>query len=366
MTGAMARLKILFIAPHPIEGPSTRFRICQYFPALDAAGIDYELRPFLSSRLAPVAYEKGALAGKLGVTAWSTLKRCGDVVRASRADLVYVLREAYPFGPEVFERLMEAASGRLAFDFDDLIWANATNYENPLDRLRDWNRPARVMARAQRIVAGSDYLADYARRHASDPSRVLVLPTVVDTERFRPRPRDSDGTVVFGWIGTPRNTSYLQAVWPALAEAAMADRRIRYLFVGAQAFETGDVPVEFRPWAMDREIRDIQDFDVGIMPLPEDEQSRGKCGFKLIEYMACGLASIATPIGANTAILTDGETGLWAHDDGEWTDAIRRLASEPATRAEMSRAARLRAVRHYSLAMMAPRFVDVVRAAAGA
>lgn len=361
----MARLNILFIAPHPIEGPSTRFRICQYFPALDAAGIGYELRPFLSSRLAPAAYAKGALAAKLGVTAWSSLKRCGDVVRASRADLVYVLREAFPFGPEVFERLMEAASGRLAFDFDDVIWANAANYDNPLDRLRDWNRPARLMARARRVIAGSDHLADYARRHATDPSRVVVLPTVVDTKRFRPRPREGDGTVVVGWIGTPRNTSYIRAVWPALAAAAAADRRIRYLFVGAEAFDTGDVPVEFRPWAMDREIRDIQDFDVGIMPLSNDEQSRGKCGFKLIEYMACGLPAVASPIGANVEILADGETGLWADGHDAWIGTLRLLASEPDRRAAMSAAARLRAERRYSLAAMAPRFVEVVRGAAG-
>jgi glycosyltransferase involved in cell wall biosynthesis len=359
----MPRLSVLFIAPHPIEGPSTRFRIHQYLPALEAAGISATVRPFLSSRLAPLAYRPG-LAAKLGITAWGAALRLGDILRATRADLVYVLREAFPIGPAVFERALEAASGRLAFDFDDAIWLRSTNYENPIDRLRDFDRPARLIARARRTVVGSELLADYARQYAPSPDRVVLIPTVVDTTQFRPAPRPADGGIVVGWIGTPRNTSYIQAIWPGLAAAARRDPRIRYAFVGAEPFDAGDTPVEFRPWTLAGEIADIQGFDIGIMPLPDDAQARGKCGFKLIEYMACGLAAVASPVGANVDVLRDGETGLLADTATGWEAALVDLAGDAERRRAMGAAGRARAVERYSLAAMAPRFVATVEAAA--
>jgi glycosyltransferase involved in cell wall biosynthesis len=360
----MPRLSVLFIAAHPVEGPSTRFRIHQYLPALEAAGIRATVRPFLRSRLAPLAYRPG-LGVKLGITALGALGRLGDLARASRADLVYVLREAFPVGPELFERAMEALSGRLAFDFDDAIWLRSSNYENPIDRLRDFDRPARLIARARRTVVGSELLAAYARQHAPSSDRVVLIPTVVDTAQFRPAPREADGSVVVGWIGTPRNTSYLQAIWPGLAAAARRDPRIRYRFVGAEPFDAGEVPVEFRPWTLASEIPDIQGFDIGIMPLPDDAQARGKCGFKLIEYMACGLPAVASPVGANMDVLRAGETGLLATTPEEWAAALVRIAGNTELRRAMGMAGRARAAERYSLAAMTPRFIETIEAAAG-
>jgi glycosyltransferase involved in cell wall biosynthesis len=360
----MPRPSVLFIAPHPVEGPSTRFRIHQFLPALERAGIGHAVRPFLSSRLAPVAYRPGAVAAKLGVTAWGTLQRLLDVVRAGRHDLVFVHREAYPIGPPFFERLFEAASGRIAFDFDDAIYHRYMNHDNPLDRFRDWDRPAKLIARARRTVVGSQILAAYARQHAPQPERVVVIPTVVDTTVFTPAPRPQDGAIVVGWIGTPRNTPYLQGIWPALAAAARREPRLRFVLVGAEPFDAGDVPVEFRRWTLHGEVADVQNFDIGIMPLPDDEQTRGKCGFKLIEYMACGLPAVASPVGANLDVLRHGETGLLADGVQDWTEALVALAADAALRRRMGEAGRARAVEAFSLAAMAPRFVDTLRQAA--
>jgi glycosyltransferase involved in cell wall biosynthesis len=355
--------RVLFVAPHPVEGPSTRFRICQFLPHLEAVGIGCQLRPFLSSRLAPVAYRPGGIAGKLGVTAWGAAQRLADIGRAARCDLIYVLREAFPIGPPWLESAMRHASGRLVFDFDDAIWHRALNFNNPLDRLRDWDRPAKIISTATRVVAGSEGLAGYARERTTDPARVVVLPTVVDTARFRPCRRDADGTIVVGWIGTPRNTYYLRWVWPALAEAARRDRRIRFVLVGADIFPTEGAPVEFRPWNLAREIADIQSFDIGIMPLTDDVQARGKCGFKLIEYMACGIASVASPIGANVEVLRDGVTGLLADSNTEWVVALQHMVGDRDMRRAMGIAARTRAEAEFSTAVIAPRFVQIIREA---
>jgi glycosyltransferase involved in cell wall biosynthesis len=359
----MPRPRILFIAPHPVEGPSTRYRITQYLPYLEAAEIDWELRPFLTSRCAPLVYGQNHTLLKFALTAWGGAGRCVDVARARHYDLIYLLREAFPIGPPIFERLLAMSSGRLIFDFDDAIYHRALNYDNPLDRLRDWNRPAKIIGRATRVNAGSNILADFARRHAPDPDRVVMLPTVVDTTRFVPSLERQNSEVTIGWIGTPRNTIYLRLVWDAFENAAKRDPRIRFVFVGAEPFPVGDVKVEFRPWTLAREISDVQGFDIGIMPLPDDEQTRGKCGFKLIAYMSCGIPTIASPVGANCDVVTHGETGILASTPHEWTEAILRLAEDRSLRRKMGASGRCEAEARFSLAATAPKFVDLVREA---
>jgi glycosyltransferase involved in cell wall biosynthesis len=301
---------------------------------------------------------------KVGVTAWSTLKRLRDILSSTRADLVYVLREAYPVGPPVIESAMQRACGRLAFDFDDAIWLRAKNFDNPLDSLRDWSRPAKIIKMARRIIVGSEFLAQYAREHAIDPKRVVVLPSVVDTNVFRPALRSDDGTIIIGWIGTPRNTSYIWHIWPALVEAARREPRIRYVFVGASRFETGNAPVEFRTWTLESEVADVQGFDIGIMPLPNDEQARGKCGFKLVQYMSCGIPAVASPVGANRHVLIHEKTGLLADTQDEWCAALVYLARNRAARRELGAEGRARAEEYFSLEVAAPRFVSNIEAAA--
>ena len=356
---------VLFIAPHPVEGPSTRFRIVQFLPALKQAGISASVRPFLSSGQARRVYGNAGLAEKMGLTMLGLAGRLSDIVRASRVDLVYVLRETFPIGPGLFENIFARCCGRLAFDFDDAIWVPATNIANPLDRLRDWERPAKIIARADCTVVGSEYLACYARRFAMCPDRIVVIPTVVDTEVYRPARRGPSDEVIVGWIGTPNNTSYLTAIWDDLAEAARREPRIRYRFVGAQPFETGTFPVEFRPWTMEREVADIQGFDIGIMPLPDDEQTRGKCGFKLIQYMACGVPAIAAAVGANIQVLDEGRSGTLIPTGASWVEPIVALARNPDARRHLAETGRLLAVTQYSLQAAAPRFVRTIQAAIG-
>ncbi len=357
----MSRPRVLFIAPHPVEGPSTRYRITQYLPYLEAAGIDWELRPFLSSRVAAAVYRPGGgTLRKLAITASASVGRCVDVARATRCDLVFVLREAFPVGPPLLELALAKAAGRLVFDFDDAIYQPALNYDNPLDRLRDWNRPAKIIARAAKVFAGCTVLADYARRHSPDPDRVVLLPTVVDTTLFVPRAKPPSEEITIGWIGTPRNTVYLEFVWAALAEAGRRDPRIHYVFVGADPFPVGGTRVEFRPWQLSREVADIQDFDIGLMPLPDDEQTRGKCGIKLIAYMACGLPTIASPVGANCDIVADGESGILASSPDEWIEAILRLAQDAALRRAMGASGRRLVEARFSLAVTAEVFVDTI------
>lgn len=360
-------IRVLFIVPHPVEGPSTRFRVHQFLPYLRAHGIEAELCPLFGSDEAQTIYGAGGMLAKVSLTLRAAVRRLHALRDAGGFDVVYILREAFPFGPPWFERALARRAGRMIFDFDDAIYTPSTSYRNPLDRLRDWSKPAELVRRADAVVAGSDVLAGFARRVRADRTGIEVLPTVVDSDVFTPDLSAREpGRVTVGWIGTPRNTSYLRPLRRALEAVAAAHPEARFVFVGAEPFDCGTAPVAFRAWRLDREIADLRSFDIGIMPLADDEQARGKCGFKLIEYMSVGAACVASPVGANPSILDPGRTGLFASSPDEWTAALVRLVADADLRRRMGAAGRQRVEDKFCLKVVAPRLLAVIRRAAGA
>jgi len=358
-------MRVLFVTPHPIEGPSSRFRVYQFLPYLRAHGVEATVRPFLSSRLTPIIYQQGRFGLKVCVTLWGTALRVFDILAARNYDVAYVLREAFPFGPPLFERALEAAAGRLAFDFDDAIYIPSLAYRNPLDRLRDFGKPAKVIQMASRVIVGSHYLRDYAVRFTDAPERITVIPTVVDTNEYRPPLRRSDGTTcVIGWIGTPRGSSYLRDLIDVIADLAQAHPQVAFKFVGAEPFDVRSLPVTFKAWRLEEEVSDLQSFDIGIMPLTDDEETRGKCGFKLIQYMSVGIPVVCSPVGANVSIVDDGASGYFASTPTEWLASLNRLIRDSGLRRRLGQRGRELVESRYSLAAAAPRLLMVLREAA--
>lgn len=354
-------MRVLFLMGLPVEGPSSRFRVYQYVPFFHEHGVEATLRPFLSSRQTPVIYGEGRIPAKLAVTTWSTLRRLVDLLNAPRYDVVYVLREAFPFGPPVFERLFKSAAGRLIFDFDDAIYIPSLAYNNPLDRLRDWDKPAKLIQMAAHVVVGNNYLKGYACRYLAREDRISVVPTAVDTKVYKPAEEvETRRTVTVGWIGTPRGSNYLWWLLPVIRELASRYPQLEFKFVGAKPFDAGGLPVEFKTWQLDEEVSNIQSFDIGIMPLTDDEETRGKCGFKLIQYMSTGLPVVCSPVGANLDIVEQGCTGLFAASLAEWTDALVKLIEDPTLRRALARAGRERVITHYSVEATGPRLLRIL------
>lgn len=358
-------MRVLFVVPHPIEGPSSRFRVYQFLHYLRSQGVETTVRPFLSSRLAPVIYRDKAYCLKAGVTLWGAARRVLDVLSARQYDIAYVLREAFPFGPPLFERALEAAAGRLVFDFDDAIYAPSLAYPNPLDRLRDFGKPAKIIRWASQVVVGNDHLRDYAARFTDSPDRVTVIPTVVDTSEYSPSASAKSGTdCVVGWIGTPRGSSYLRDLVGVIADLVRSCPQARFKIVGAQPFETGSLPIAFKPWRLEDEVADLRSFDIGIMPLTDDEETRGKCGFKLIQYMSAGVPVVCSPVGANLSIVDDGASGYFASTPAEWLARLHQLIQDPGLRRRLGQRGRQVVKERYSLKAMAPRLLAVLRSAA--
>lgn len=352
-------MRVLFVIPHPIEGPSSRFRIYQYIPYLERMGVSCTVRPFVSSDQVRELYKDGNTIKKIVLTMRGLGGRIADIFRAPRYDVVFVLREAFALGPPVVETALARLGGKLVFDFDDAIYMPSLVYANVIDRLRDFGKPAKVIARSDLVIAGSPYLADYARRTAQ--GRVEVLPTVVDHTVYAPRTTPApDGTVTIGWIGTPRGSSYVADMLPVFKALYAKCPQLRFLFIGCAHFDPDGLPIEFRDWTLAREPQDIAEFDIGIMPLTDDEETRGKCGFKLIQYMSCGVAAVASPVGANNDILIEGQSGLFAETPEDWEAALLRLIKEPDFRKELTTTARARAIAHYSLQATAPKMLKML------
>ena len=353
--------RLLVLAPAPPTAASTRFRLQQFFPALRAAGVEPVLRPFLDERGFDVLYRSGRPGAKARAGARAVVGRLSDLARAARADAVLVHREAALVGPPLVEWAVSRLLGRpLLFDVDDAVWIPyaSPTYGRALSRLLKAPGKARfTLAAARQVICGNSYLAEYARRW--NP-RVAVVPTVVDTSVFRPAPVRNPAPVL-GWIGTHSSVQYLQAVLPALRRLA-ARRRFVLRVVGAAPDAPG-VPLEVVPWSLEGEVAAFQSLDVGLYPLMEDPWSLGKSGFKAVQYMACGVPPVASPVGVVTEIVTDGENGFLAADEDRWVDRLERLLDDERLRRRLGERARADAVERWSLAAHASRFVEVVRGA---
>jgi glycosyltransferase involved in cell wall biosynthesis len=233
----------------------------------------------------------------------------------------------------------------MVYDFDDAIYTRSLVYKNPIDRLRDWDKPGKVLKLADTVIAGTSYLANYADQHSN--GQIEVLPTVVDHTVYCPRPiSDEQSDITLGWIGTPRGSSYVADMMPVFKNLTSRHPNLRMIFVGCAPFETEGLNIEFRQWKLENEPSDIASFDIGIMPLTDDEETRGKCGFKLIQYMSSGVAAVGSPVGANNDIIENGTSGLFASTLLEWEEQIERLITNKSLRKKLQNSGRKRVIEH--------------------
>jgi glycosyltransferase involved in cell wall biosynthesis len=328
------RLALLSADP---GGPSARHRWERIAPALEAAGLALE----------PVPLPKGE-AG-----------RAAAFRRAAEADLVVLQRRL--LRTDDFERL-RAAVRRLVYDFDD-----AMPYRDPFrgkpESTARANRFLRTCSAADAVVAGSEDLADLARMCL--PRALFVAPTPVDPARYGPGPgpRGPGEPVRFGWIGSRSTLPYLSGIAGPLARACAVLPGARLLVVADGDPDLPGVPVDLEPWTEDGEAEALRRVDLGLMPLTDDPWSRGKCAFKLLQYGATGIPSVASPVGANRAVVEDGRTGLLAGDGPAWEAALVRLGRDPGLRARMGAAARRSVEERWSTGVLGPplaRFLALV------
>ena len=352
---------MLSLVTLPTLGGGNRVRIEQYVGSLRAAGVDLQVSSFFDDAAYAILYRPGHLAEKVWAVFRGVARRLRDLSRLRRYDLVLVYRESAPLGPPLFERVLRRLRIPYVFDFDDAIYLAPVH---PSNRRWAWlRRPSRVVETARHaaaVIVGNEYLATWARLHNAV---VEIIPSSVDTERFRPDlvgPRDR--SVVIGWVGSSTTAPYLGLLDGPLAELARTDPELRMRVIGGTYCHPA-MPVETLPYRLEEEPADVATFDIGVLPEPDDAWTRGKGAFKALLYMATGLPVVASNVGVNSEVVVDGVTGYCVNTDDEWVAAISRLAADPALRREFGRLGRERVERLYSAHHQAPRFEAVLRAA---
>lgn len=261
-------------------------------------------------------------------------------------DAVWIEKEAFPYLPAIFERLILVSGTPYILDYDDAIFHNYDGHRIALVRWLLGSKLNGLLQKSSAVLAGNKYLADYASQHGAQS--VHFIPTVVDTARYDPNLEKEASPMRVGWIGTPYTARYLADLLPGLT-AASKKADITLVTIGSPYLEApAGLSIEQHEWTEETESGLLASLHVGIMPLPDEPFERGKCGYKLIQYMASGCAVIGSPVGVNCQIVT-GDVGYLAKTNTEWAHALVALSSDPIKRRIMGENGRKKIEIHYSL-----------------
>lgn len=350
-------IKVLGLALYGPLAASTRYRLGQYVPGLAKHGIDLQICHLLGDDYLRRRFGGGSLP--IADLLRAGVARFADLLHQHEYDVAMLHCELFPLLPGWIERALIRKP--YVYDFDDAFYLKYRSGRMGIARPLLGNKFDTVIAGAAAVTAGNQVLAQYARQNNANTHD---LPTVIDTGRYLPRPASRGGKVfTVGWIGSPSTAPYLSELVAPLA-AIGQEGPVQLIVIGGKAPVVPNVTVVEIAWNEHTEVDLINSFDVGVMPLPDDDWARGKCAFKLIQYMACAVPVVASPVGANVDVVGV-ESGLMASSPQEWADALRLLRDQPVKRVEMGQAGRERVVQHYSLHRNLPVLAGVVREIAG-
>jgi glycosyltransferase involved in cell wall biosynthesis len=346
--------------PYPVDTvPGQRFRIEQWLPYCQAQGIRIDLFPFADEGLMRFLHRPGLWLRKALALAGGFLRCAGRLRAVKDYDAVLIYRTLCLAGPAVLERALPLFRRPIIYDFDDAIYQLDTSASN---RRFGWlkfpGKTAALCRLSSHVVVGNAYLAEYARRH--NPA-VTVVPTSIDTERYRPAGRAANDQVIVGWTGSSTSQNHLEMFAPVLREFFARHRGAQLRVVSNREPDLPGVPHVWRPWSPATEVDEVRQFDVGIMPIPDDPWARGKCALKALQCMAVGVPAVCSAVGANCEVIRHGENGFLASTPDEWLTHLAALCADPALRHRLGQSARKTVEQHYSMRRCADHFAQVIR-----
>ncbi|MBL8138783.1 MAG: glycosyltransferase family 4 protein [Acidobacteria bacterium] len=350
-----------FLALHaPNLSPSQRYRVEAYLPHLQRRGISVEYDWLLDREDLRLFYGRDRAVAKAWIAARAAVERFRQTTVPRAIDLFLVQREAFFLGPAWSERLAQVQAP-LVFDFDDAIWIRDVSEGNQrFAWLKNIEKCAAIARRAQVTLAGNEYLAAWARQHSS---RVTVVPTCIDTDRYAPEEKAPEKSqLTIGWSGSLSTIPHLRTLLPVLERAKRAfGDRIRIRVMGDASFAHPPAEIVGEAWSPEAEMALLREMDIGVMPLPDTAWTRGKCGLKGLLSMAMGAAAVMSPVGVNTEIVQHGVNGFLPASDQEWFDVLAQLIEDPDLRTSIGHAGRATVVDRYSIRRWEGTVADVLR-----
>ena len=355
----MKKKTIHFWVPYPVRSaPSQRFRVEQYLPYLPNDKVSYVVFSFLDKQAWSVFYEQGQRLKRILGIIRGYLRRIAHLSKSIQADYVFILREASPLGPPVFEWLLaKLFRKKIIYDFDDAIWIPGGERYTWRKRFFKSTWKVKYIIRwAYRVSCGNEFLYRYAINFNQN---VVILPTVFDTERSRLKHKNAkEGErIIVGWTGSHTTLHNLEEIQQVIKELK---KEIEFdFFIISNKPPGWDFDFIFKKWEEATEIEDLLKVDIGVMPLKKGPWFEGKCGFKLIQYFACGIPAVASPVGVNSIIVSHGQNGYIAQTPEEWKQYLKILISDRNRRTQMGESGRSHIISEYSLKRYAGEFIKL-------
>jgi glycosyltransferase involved in cell wall biosynthesis len=357
-------MKVLALCSYPKQAAATRFRIDQFVEPMRDRGIDITVSPFLDSRAFQSIYEGGSLAKKVLGMAGGLLKRVTETFTILQYDLIFVQREAMLLGPAFFEWFYQLF-GRIpmVLDLDDATYVRyvSPTYGRIGSFFKFFGKTDYLIKRSAAVVCGNRFIAEHVTSVGGKPK---IIPTIVDTDIFKPAEKDNPIPVI-GWIGTHSTAPFLSLIFPVL-ERLGENYVFKLKVVGAGPIQTAakNFQVEYLAWDMDREVEDFQSIDIGIYPIMLSKSANeqwllGKSGFKAIQYLAVGVPFVMSPVGACADIGISGTTHFNAVNDEEWYTSLKKLLDSADLRRQMGNDARQFSLENYGLNLHLLRLAEV-------
>jgi len=358
-------VKVLALTKYGRLGASSRMRFLQCLPWLQQADVEITVQPLLSDEVLLKRYQRGTYG------LWSLLRayaaRFRALLQRHHFDVVWIEKEALQWSPLWLELALLRGTP-FVLDYDDAVFHHYDHHSNPWVRRLYGQRLDGLMANAALVVGGNNYLADRARDAGA--RYVEVLPTVIDLDRYPRKSKVLTADIAVNhqprivWIGSPSTVRYVQLLREPLQ--ALAKRQSFVLrVIGGGTLDLPGVQIEVMSWSEGTEVENISNCDVGVMPLLDSCWERGKCGYKLIQYMACGLPVVASNVGVNPEIVLQGVNGFIANTTEDWVAALGKLLEDKSLSAQMGLAGRLRVEHSYCIQKTGTKMAELLRTVAG-
>lgn len=338
--------------------PGQRFRIEQWEPYLKNQGITIDYFPFTDDKLTEVIYKEGHIPGKIKELTKANIRRLNHIFGANNYDAVFLYRAASMIGPAWMEKILKWRKIPVIFDFDDAIFLTDTSKAN---RRFGWakfsGKTADICRLSSAITVGNEFLADYAGKYNEN---VTVVPTSIDTDKYQPLEKtETNGRVKVGWTGSSTSQYHLEMFEPVL-EKLLKERDVEIRVISNREPSFKEIDYEWRSWSAETEIEEISQIDIGIMPTPDDDWTRGKCALKALQYMSLGIPAVCSDVGANREVVKHGKNGFLAKTPDEWLESFKKLIDDKSLRKQLGNEARKTVVENYSMKICAQKFGQVV------
>lgn len=354
--------KVLILVAHrPDRSPSQRYRFEQYLNYLQENGFSFTWSPLLNEKDDSVFYSQGNLLKKIIILCKSVWIRLMDLREFKNYDIIFIQREALFFGTSYIEKKAKQSGKMVIFDFDDAIWMADTS---PGNKKWEWVKDPKKfegnVKNASVVIAGNSYLAEYAKKFNHN---IQVIPTTVDTNIHVPKPElRNSACVTIGWSGSFSTIKHFESIVPVLTKLSNKYKeKIRFKVIGDANYFNTQLNINGIAWNAATEVNELNSFDIGLMPLPNDEWTKGKCGLKALTYMSCGVPVVMSPVGVNTEIVQNNVNGLLADTQEEWLAALEKLIDDKELREQLGKRGRQTVIEKYSVEANKEKYLTVFR-----